>query len=373
MSGSSAPAPQHDMSAPGAVSVPSLRPSRSPLRRAVASAPMRVSFAGGGTDLPSVARRSGGRVVGTAIDLRMRVVVEPFDRGWVRFESPHGGDGRAPAPVDAAARPARTFTRRCADPPRDDLAFRLLEAALAATGVDDGVAVRVETDMVPGAGLGGSASAAVATLLALRASVDDPAPPEELAREAVALERDRLRIACGGQDQVFAAFGGLLDLTFDDRGCSGIRPLPVGSPELVAALQAGLLLVDSQVRRVSGEVLDRIGVVSAGNTNGELVAAAEDVARGFAAGALDQVIAGMRRSAAAKLRRSASANAIALALQQKLDGLGVEVLRMCGAGGGGHILVWAPEARHGRILEALGPCVVRRPSLDAPGVRLDAT
>jgi D-glycero-alpha-D-manno-heptose-7-phosphate kinase len=329
---------------------------------------MRVSFAGGGTDLPDVARRGGGRVVGAAIDLRIRVTVEPFDQGWVQMESAPVAVGRAPG-EDAAA---RTVQRRRADPPREDIAFRLLEAALAVTGVDDGVAVRVETDMAPGAGLGGSASAAVATLLALRASLGEPSLPEQLSREAVTIERDRLRIACGGQDQVFAAFGGLLDLTFDARGCSGIRPLAVGSQALVPALQAGMLLVDTQVRRVSGEVLDRIGSAAASGTRADLVAAAEEVARGFAAGSLDQVVAGMRRNAEAKVRRSASANAIALTLSRKLEGLGVEVLRMCGAGGGGHILLWAPQERHPRILAALGQSLVRRPALDAQGARLEA-
>lgn len=332
------------------------RAARAPLQRVAASAPMRVSFAGGGTDLPRVARRVGGRVVGTAIDLRTRAVVEPFERGWVRLRSSAG---------DAL--------RRSGDPPRSDMAFRLLEAALASAGVTDGVTLRIETDVAPGAGLGGSAAAAVAALFALRLAMEEPAPPDELAREASAVERERLRIACGAQDQVLAAFGGMLDLTFDGRGCSGVRPLEVAPGErgaaLVAALEAGLLLVDTEVRRVSGEVLDRTPSADDGRAAVELLAAAEDVVRGFAAGSLDQVVAGMRRSAAAKMRRAAAASATAVALSEKLRGHGVEVIRMCGAGDGGHVLIWAPSDRHAAILAALDPCVVRRPALNAPGVR----
>ncbi|WP_437677577.1 GHMP family kinase ATP-binding protein [Sorangium sp. So ce131] len=361
------------MTTPCAACFPAPRPPRSPHRRAVASAPMRVSFAGGGSDLPSVARQGGGRVVGAAIDLRVRVVVEPFDRGWVRMESasPAFRAARAaghPA-EDAGAGAARVITRRRGDPPRDDVTFRLIEAALSVAGVGDGVAIRIETEMSPGGGLGGSASAAVAALFALRASVGEAAAPEELSREAVAIERERLSNACGAQDQVFAAFGGLLDLTFDARGCSGVSPLPVGSADLVSALSSGLLLVDTEVRRVSGEVLDRMDADAAGGARGELVSAAGDVARGFEIGSLPLVLSGMRRGAAAKVRLSGPASALALALGQRLDGLGVEVLRVCGAGGGGHVLVWAPAERHARILDALGPCVVRRPALGAPGVR----
>jgi D-glycero-alpha-D-manno-heptose-7-phosphate kinase len=334
------------------------RPARAPLRRVVASAPMRVSFAGGGTDLPHIARWEGGRVVGTAVDLRARAVVEPFDRGWVRLGSP-GGD----------------VVRRSADPSRRDLGFRLLEAVLAAAGVRDGVALRVEADVAPGAGLGGSASAAIAALFALRAALGEPAPLDQLARDASSVERDRLGIACGGQDQVFAAFGGMLDLSFNAHGCSGVRPLYVARGErgaaLVAALEAGLLLVDTGVRRVSGDVLNRMLSLSAASAAGELVAAAGEVVRGFEAGSLEQVLAGMRRSAAAKLRRSAGASAIAAALAARLRGTGAEVVRMCGAGGGGHVLVWAPAERHHTVLAALGPQVVRRPTLNAQGVRLE--
>ncbi|HTN91018.1 MAG TPA: hypothetical protein VL242_45410 [Sorangium sp.] len=360
---------------------------------------MRVSFAGGGSDLPGVARQDGGRVVGAAVDLRVRVIVEPFDRGWVRMElaargqatPAEGAEAGDPTAGGATAGGARTggaaaggaaagdekesalrvITRRRSDPPRDDLAFRLLEATLAATGVGDGVALRVESETSPGAGLGGSASAAVAALFALRAAVGEAAAPEELAREAVAIERERLHNACGAQDQVFAAFGGLLDLAFDARGCSGVRPLAIGCPDLVPALSAGLLLVDTAVRRVSGEVLDRVDAGAACDAQAELVAAAGEVARGFELGSLALVLSGMRRGAAAKVRLSAAGSAIAVSLQRRLDGLGVEVLRMCGAGGGGHLVLWAPPERHARILDALGPCLVRRPALGAPGVRLD--
>src|SRR5262245_33320013 len=102
---------------------------------------MRVSFAGGGSDLPPFVPGAFGRVVGAALDLRVQATVEPFERGWVRLEVKGGSS-------------LREATRRADDAPREDVAFRLLEAALAASGVDEGVRLRVETDVAPGAGLG---------------------------------------------------------------------------------------------------------------------------------------------------------------------------------------------------------------------------
>ena len=336
-----------------AVPASSPRLALCPLQRAVASAPMRVSLAGGGTDLPPFLHGMGGRIVGTAVDLRVRAVVEPFDRGWVRLELSATG---------------LTFTRRRGDPRSHDTSARLLEETLSFMSVNDGVRLRVETDLVPGTGLGGSAAAAVAALAALGASLDRAAEVEALAADAVRVERDGLGIAGGSQDQIFAACGGMLDLHFDERGLTR-REAVAADPGLVAALSAGMLLVDTGQRRVSGEVIDRARASPA--LTGELIAAAGDVAAGLREGSLAHVLAGMRRSAAAKAARDPEANAGATALARLLVPLGAEVVRICGAGGGGHVLVWAPPDRHAAITRALGGAPVRRPALAAPGVRLE--
>lgn len=339
---------------------PALEPVSSPRRqllaprlRAVASAPMRVSFAGGGSDVPPIAPGVGGRVVGTAIDLRVRALVEPFDGGWVRLELSAG---------------EVAMQRRATDPPSRALAFRLAEAALEATGIGDGVRLRIETDVVPGAGLGGSASAAVAALAALAASIDRVGGSLRLARDAATLERRRLGVDGGEQDQIFAVSGGIRDLTFDDDGAVRAEALTV-TPELVRAVEAGLLLVDSGSRRVSGEILGR--TPRRPEITAELVAAAGDVARGLADGSLERVLAGMRRNAVAKVQRHPEASAEASALAARLSPLGAEVVRVCGAGGGGHVLVWAPPALHAGITAALAGCVVRRPRIAAEGVRIE--
>ncbi len=336
-----------------AVPASSPRLALCPLQRAVASAPMRVSLAGGGTDLPPFLRGVGGRVVGTAVDLRVRALVEPFDRGWVRLELSATG---------------LAFTRRRGEPRSHDTSARLLEETLSFMNVNDGVRLRIETDLVPGTGLGGSAAAAVAALAALGASLDRAPDVEALAASAVRVEREGLGIAGGSQDQIFAACGGMLDLHFDEHGLTR-RETVAADPALVGALAAGMLLVDTGQRRVSGEVIDRAQTKL--EVTAELIAAAGDVADSLREGSLANVLAGMRRSAAAKAARDPEANARATALGRLLVPLGAEVVRMCGAGGGGHVLVWAPPDRHPAITDSLGGAPVRRPALSAPGVRLE--
>jgi D-glycero-alpha-D-manno-heptose-7-phosphate kinase len=295
----------------------------------------------------------GGRILGTAIDLRVRALVEPFDRGWVRLELSATG---------------AAFTRRSSEPRSSHTSARLLEETLARTSVGDGVRLRIETELSPGTGLGGSAAAAVAALAALGASLDQAPDAQALAEGAVRVERDGLGIVCGSQDPIFAAYGGLLDLRFDERGVTH-RETVCAAPALIAELAAGVMLIDTGKRRVSGDVIDRASPSAA--VSAELVAAAGDVAGGLRDGSLARVLAGMRRSAAAKAARDPDASAGATALAGRLASHGVEVVRMCGAGGGGHVLVWAPAERRAAIVAEVGGAAVRTPGLAAAGVRLE--
>ncbi len=316
---------------------------------------MRISFAGGGSDLPPFIAGIPGRVVGSAIDLRVRAVVEPFDRGWVRLEVPV---------AEAIA------TRSVHDAPSSAMSFRLLEAALAHVGVTDGVRMRIETDIAPGAGLGGSAATSVAALSALKWALGETATPEAIVREATTIERERLSLVCGSQDQVFAACGGLLDLSFAESGWTNMSRL-VPEPSFLRAFEKGLLLIDTHVRRVSGEVLERVDAGAALASVEALVTSAADAARAIEDASLEHLLDAMRRSAAAKLRRDPRASALAVEIGQRLDGLPIEVIRACGAGSGGHVLVWAAEDQHEAIVRALHPVTVRRPKLAAQGVCIE--
>ena len=337
--------------------------------RATARAPLRISLAGGGTDVPPLAPGLGGHVVCAALGLHVCATVEPFDPGWVRLEGAWGLADAAPGNTDppGASPLVATFTRRAHEPPATGVAFRLLEAVRASFGVDDGVRITIASDLTPGTGLGGSAAAAVSLLAAFRAALGQPVRPQELATHASLIERETLGLRCGLQDQLCSAEGGILDLRFFDDGYHLAR-LDV-SPPLLHDLSAGLLLLDTHVRRVSGEILDVPNDGRARPLSAELVASADDTARGFRLASLPLILAGMRRSAAAKLRRGGP-SALPPEWLRELASLGAVVVRACGAGGGGHVLVWADPACHPALIRAALPCVVRRPSLGVQGVTL---
>ncbi|MBK8252422.1 MAG: hypothetical protein IPK82_07100 [Polyangiaceae bacterium] len=371
---------------------------------------MRISLAGGGTDVPPLAR-AGGRVVCAAIDLFVRATVEPFDDGWIRLEGTwgladvgrpiapgerartHGPErthGPAPErthsmlPIAGNAPPrVATLTRRAGELPSKDPAFRLLEAVRERFGVTGGARISIESDLTFGTGLGGSAAAAVALVAAFHEALGERATAPDLATTAAHLERDVLGLRCGLQDQVCASNGGILDVRFYEVGHgkhvrgAAVETGGVGfdlesiepTPALARDLCAGLLLVDTRVRRVSGEVLDVANNSSISDLSADLVAAADDTARGFRLGSLPLVLAGMRRSASAKWRRG-GAGALPRDVHKKLLEQEAVVVRACGAGQGGHILVWADPSRHSEIENVVSPALLRRPTLGVSGVQV---
>ena len=143
-------------------------PLRALTRDVIASAPTRIDFGGGWTDVPPYPERDGGFVCNVTISLRARVHL-----------------GAADAPVDPLAR-----------------------AALRRAGVT-GVATMDATFPV-GAGLGGSSAAGVALQCALAAAASEAVSADELARRSRAVEVEELGIAGGWQDHYASAHGGAL-------------------------------------------------------------------------------------------------------------------------------------------------------------------
>lgn len=164
----------------------------------VVQVPLRISFFGGGTDLPSFYRQEQGSVLSSAIDKRVYVVVkERFDELiYVNYSR-------------------KEIVERV-----DDLQHDLVREAMRLTGVENGIEITTLADVPSeGSGLGSSSSITVALLLALHAYHSATPTAGQLAQEACQVEIDILRKPIGKQDQFIAAYGGLREITFfpDER------------------------------------------------------------------------------------------------------------------------------------------------------------
>lgn len=206
----------------------------------IARAPVRISFAGGGTDLPAYFRRHGGAVVSATIDKYVYVIL-----------TVHGG-----SELQILSSDYRTFYRHT---PGEVLLWEgdlnLPKAILHEFGIHRGVSVFIASEVPPGTGLGSSSTLTVAAIKAVAAACGLATSKEETARLATRVELEKMGMPIGYQDQYAAAFGGLNQICFHAEGVT-VEPVRA-PPGVLEKLQRNLLLFFTGASRESSQILTR--------------------------------------------------------------------------------------------------------------------
>ena len=169
----------------------------------IARAPLRISFAGGGTDLEAYYSRFGGAVVSATINKYFYVFLSRTIDGMVQITS---SDFRAFERVDADEE----------DTGEGDLAY--LKSILSEFGIAQGLSVFTASEIPPGTGLGSSSTVAVALVKALATLCQRRATKQEIAELASYIEIVKEGRPIGLQDQFAASFGGLNWIEFRPEG-----------------------------------------------------------------------------------------------------------------------------------------------------------
>ena len=208
----------------------------------IARSPLRISFGGGGTDLPAYYERFGGMVVSAAITPACHVSIAPYaGEGIVVQSRDYGLTITVPSQ-------RRVVIREPLSLPRAVLSW-FAERALFPTGIR----ISTRADVPPGSGLGSSSAMTVALVSAIARHVCMPVTPRLAAEIACEIEIDLLGRPIGRQDQYASALGGLNTLTFSRDGVA-VTPLPL-SPLERLSLQDHLILVSTRRTRDSASVL----------------------------------------------------------------------------------------------------------------------
>lgn len=313
-------------------------------QRIRARAPLRISFAGGGTDVPPFPMHEGGCVLSATIDRFAYGSLDPRNDRIVSIES-----------VDFKTSAEMSLDEEILC----DGTLDLIKAAIRRFGREGtgGYDLVLRSNAPPGSGLGASSTVMVALtgLLARHYGID--INDYDTARLAHAIERDDLSIAGGIQDHYAATFGGFNFIEFTDRVI--VNPLRVRE-EISHELELSLLLcftgitrdsawvIDDQTRRAVGQARDTIEGLRAQK---EL---AVEMKAALLTGALHEFGALLGEAWAQKKRMSP------LITNPRIDELYDLALRkgalggkLTGAGGGGYILLFCDFAKKHRIIEAL--------------------
>jgi len=299
--------------------------------------PFRISFVGGGTDLPEFYRLEPGAVVSTAINKYMYVAVNQRFTDAIRVSY---------------------YTKTEIVDSVDEIRHPLVREALKLVGITKGIEIASIADVHAGAGLGSSGSFTVGLLNALYAYKGVLKSAEALAREACHIEIDTLGEPIGKQDQYIAAYGGFRYLQFNPDETVSTEPI-IWSKENEHELAQNLLLF------YTGEVREASSILGEQKENTQ---------RGKKMDSLKK-LRDMAFALKEQLNNNASPHVLAEFLHQgwilkkqlasgisndKIDryyeeALGAGALggKVSGAGGGGFLLLYCPKEKQPELRESL--------------------
>lgn len=201
----------------------------------VTRTPLRLSLAGGGTDLPAFYELEDGAVISSAIDKYIYVTVK---RHGSFFDEPIRVNYSKSEMVEEVAEIENDIVREC---------LRFLD-------IDKPVYVSTVGDLPASSGLGGSSSFAVGLLNALHAYRGERVTAGQLAEEASYVEIEVLKQPIGKQDQYAAAFGGINLFEFRSGGSVRVEPVRLVNG-IVHDLFDHIMMFWSGVPRDAGTVL----------------------------------------------------------------------------------------------------------------------
>lgn len=205
-----------------------------------ARAPLRLSFCGGGTDVPPYPQEHGGMVLSATINQYAYASLRPRRDSRITIAS---------LDYDVVARydhPARM---------KLDGNLDLIKAVLRALKVKRGADLWVHSDAPPGSGLGSSSTLVVALIGVISEWRGRPLTSYEVAELAFRIERVDLGLAGGMQDQYAAAFGGFNFIEFH-RDSTVVNPLRI-RPAVLQELEYRLLLCYMGQTRRSADIIER--------------------------------------------------------------------------------------------------------------------
>ena len=317
----------------------------------IVRSPVRISFGGGGTDLPSYYERFDGAVLSAAINKYFYTVLHKRNDGKIQI-------------ISADLRAMETWQNIA----RMEVCGNALEIPLAVLkefGCEVSVNLFLASEIPPGTGLGSSASVCVNLTKLLATYHHLSLSKYDLAERAFHIARNVLGRPVGKQDEYASAFGGLNFISFYRDGKTHVEPLHL-EPALIRELQSSLLLFFTGESHHSWTILKEQEESSRKAGGGsveylhEIRKLAEPMKAALLAGELNQFGLLLHEGWEIKKRLSSKIS------NRNIDEVYEAALRngavggkITGAGGGGFLLLFCHPSRQQDVRNALASMGVK--------------
>lgn len=313
----------------------------------ITQTPFRVSFFGGGTDFPGYFNQEGGSVIGTAIDKYVYVTLNSLDRFLERRIR------LSYSSLEIVDRP-------------EDLEHGIVRCVLtnhALLGENDFLDINTFADLPAATGVGSSSSFTVGMLNAFYLLNGIYKTPEAIAKEAIYTEREQLKDAGGWQDQIFAAFGGFNRITFSKNNFR-VEPICISAAKKQALENACMMFFTGDTRS-SAKVQETV-MQTVADKEREKFAFLKQIQL-----LTDEAFSVLNIAKSPEelvhefgkllhLTWVAKCNLSSSISNSKIDSMydiaikaGAIGGKLCGAGGGGFLLLIVPENKQASVAEAL--------------------
>ncbi|BDI32656.1 GHMP kinase [Capsulimonas corticalis] len=317
----------------------------------ITQTPLRISFAGGGTDFAGYYQNDGGAVISTAIDKYIYVVIKE------RF--------------DNKIRVGYTRTEMVSD--IDEIEHELVRECLRMTGIKHGVEIATMADIPSeGSGLGSSSTVTVGLLLAMYAYQGELVTAASLAEQACKIEIEVLGKPIGKQDQYIAALGNLRRIEFHKDETVSSRVIPL-SEDQRRRFGESMMLFYTGITRKADEILSeqKANIVDRDAVLGLLKAQVDEIEicllenNTNKVGRLLHTGWDLKKQMAGKISNRSIDELYEMALDAGATGG-----KIAGAGGGGFLLLHTPPDRQQTVRQALSGLKELPFSLERDGAKV---
>jgi len=300
--------------------------------------PLRLSLAGGGTDVEPFSSNYGSCVLNFTIKDSIKGVLRDLENSkkstafQVSVMSPNQDE------VEGSSRNRNKF----------EVSLERNLNKVFGNKVRRPIAIELSSPVAPGSGLGTSSSIVATAIHLIRVFLSEPTDPYTIASDAYDLERNQMKISGGFQDQFATTFGGVLFLR---KQTSKIEVENLNlSRAFLESLEDSLFLINLGISRSGEKIIDKQirNVRDSRSLTIDALVEQITIAKRMRLAMINESLAEvaflMQEAWTCKrnFAREISNEQIDSIIEVLLD-LGALGVKVSGAGGGGHLMCLAPE------------------------------